>query len=372
MADTQPIPITINKTIGSVTKEGKVCPDIFTLLTEANTRGASDIHLSVEQKPIFRVQGDIERQDYLPLTYNQMEKMIFDTMNETQKETFLRVKDLDYCIEIPDVARYRVNTLFNNRGPAVVFRIIPSEIIPFEALNLPEVLRRIVDMDKGLVLVTGPTGSGKSTTLAAIIDLINQSKDAHLVTVEDPVEFVHRSKKCLIQHREVGVHTKSFATALRSSLREDVDIVLVGELRELETIELALSAAETGALVFGTLHTSSAAKTVSRIIDVFPSDEQDKVRSQLGEAVQAIVAQVLLKKIGGGRCAAQEILFGSRAISNMIEANQISQIANTLEISKQEGMNSMDQALIALIKSGKITKEQALIHAKEKNQFDLL
>jgi len=279
---------------------------------------------------------------------------------------------LDYAIEIEKVARFRVNTLYNSNGPAAVFRIIPADIIPFEKLGLPDVLRRIITMDKGLVLVTGPTGSGKSTTLAAIIDLINKTRPGHLVTVEDPVEFVHQSKKCLVQHREVGVHTKSFASSLRGALREDVDIVLVGELRELETIQLALSAAETGVLVFGTLHTSSAAKTVTRIIDVFPSDEQPKVRAQLGESLQAIIAQVLLKKIGGGRCAAQEILFGTKGISNMVSANQISQIANSLETSGGEGMNSMDQALIKLVQEGKATKESVLVHAVDKAKFEFL
>jgi twitching motility protein PilT len=344
-------------------------PDIFSLLTEANTKGASDIHLRIGESPIFRISGEIIRQNYDFIDRETMEKMIFDTMNEEQKEIFLKKKDLDYAIEIENVARFRVNTLFDADGPAAVFRIIPSEIIPFDKLGLPEVLKKIVNMDKGLVLVTGPTGSGKSTTLAAIIDLINKTRKAHLITVEDPVEFVHHSKQCLIQHREVGVHTKSFASALRGALREDVDIVLVGELRELETIELALSAAETGVLVFGTLHTSSAAKTVTRIIDVFPSDEQPKVRVQLGESLQAIVAQVLMKKVGGGRCAAQEILFGTKGISNMVAANQISQIANSLETLKEEGMNSMDQALIKLLVEGKITKESALIHANDKLKF---
>jgi len=344
-------------------------PDIFTLLTKANEEGASDIHLRIGQQPIFRVSGEIKRCNYKPVSRDTIEKMIFNTMDAKQKEVFLRKKDLDYAIEIDGVARFRVNTLFNCDGPAAVFRIIPSDIIPFEKLGLPDVLKNIVNMEKGLVLVTGPTGSGKSTTLAAIIDLINKTRKAHVVTVEDPVEFVHHSKKCLIQHREVGVQTKSFSSALRGVLREDVDIVLVGELRELETIELALSAAETGVLVFGTLHTSSAAKTVTRIIDVFPSEEQPKVRVQLGESLQAIVAQVLLKKIGGGRCAAQELLFGTKGIANMIAANQISQIANSLETLKGEGMNSMDQALIKLIQEGKVTKEAALIHAKDKLKF---
>jgi len=342
---------------------------IFDLLTEANKMDASDIHLSVNERPIFRVHGELSRQNYEVITDDIIKGLLFATMSDTQKETYLRDRDIDYCMEIPDVARFRVNALYNTKGMAVVFRIIPSKIISFEKLNLPPVLKRIVHMQKGLVLVTGPTGSGKSTTLAAIIDLINSTRDVHIVTVEDPVEFVHQSKKGFVQHREVGIHTKSFASALKSVLRENVDIVLVGELRELETIQLALSAAETGTLVFGTLHTSSAAKTVTRIIDVFPSDEQPKIRTQLGESLQAIVAQVLLKKASGGRCAANEILFGTKGISNMIVANQISQIANSLETSKEEGMNSLDQALIELVKNGTVRKEDALVHATVLDKF---
>jgi len=343
--------------------------DIFSLLKYANEIKASDIHLSVGQQPIFRINGEIIRQNYEIITKGIMEKMIFATMTAQQKQTYIAEQDIDYCLEIKGTARFRTNAFYDSRGPAIAFRIIPNKILTFDELKLPDVLRQIVGFDKGLVLVTGPTGSGKSTTMTAIIDLINKERNSKLITIEDPIEFIHKSNKCLIQHREVGVDTKSFAQALRGALREDADIIMVGELRERETIELALSVAETGALVFGTLHTSSAAKTVTRIIDAFPAKEQSKIRAQLSETLKAVIAQVLLKKIGGGRCAAFEILFGTQGICNMIASNQISLIANSLETSKRDGMNSMDQALIQLIKDKKITKEDALVHATSEEKI---
>jgi len=355
--------------INSVSTSTKTVDDIFALLKDASSKQASDVHLNVGQKPIFRINGEITRQNYQVLDKEMVEQMIFATMTEEQKNQYISEQDIDYCIEIENVARFRTNAFYDSRGPAIEFRIIPNKVLTFDELGLPEVLKKITKFDKGLVLVTGPTGSGKSTTMAALIDLINKERKNKLITIEDPVEFIHQSKKCLVQHREVGMNTKSFASALRGALREDADIIMVGELRDRETIELALSVAETGALVFGTLHTSSAAKSVTRIIDVFPAREQAKVRAQLGEALKAVVAQVLLKKVGGGRCAAFEILFGTQGICNMIAANQISLIANSLETSRREGMNSMDQALVQLIQNNQITKDDALVHASSEEKI---
>ncbi|MCT4592590.1 MAG: type IV pilus twitching motility protein PilT [Candidatus Gracilibacteria bacterium] len=345
--------------------------DIFQILTEANEVGASDIHISTHEMPAFRVSGSTKLQEKYPvLTYEMARELIEQTMDDEQKKCFDDEKDLDYAIEIPNVARFRVNSFFTTKGVNAVFRIIPSEIIPFENLGLPESLRKIMNLKKGLVLVTGPTGSGKSTTLAAIIDLFNKTKQGHILTIEDPVEFVHQPKQCLITHREVGKHSKSFSSALRGTTRQDPDIVLVGEMRDLETISLALTAAESGALVFGTLHTSSAAKTINRIVDVFSAEEQEQIRSMLADSVQYIVAQALLKKKGGGRVGAYEVLIGTDAIRNQIRKNEIHQIPLSIQSGKDIGMQTMDQCLIDLIRSDKAEYKEAIVHAINKDLFD--
>jgi twitching motility protein PilT len=338
--------------------------DIFTILKDAHAKGASDIHLSTGEVPAFRISGSITTQDQYPvLTLEEARKLLQQTMSDAQHGSFDHEMDLDYAMEIEGTARFRVNTFFTTKGANAVFRIIPSEIIPFEKLGLPVSLKKILNLTKGLVLVTGPTGSGKSTTLAAIIDLFNKEKRGHILTIEDPIEFVHKPQKSIITHREVGRHTKSFASALRAVTREDPDIVLVGEMRDLETISLALTAAETGALVFGTLHTSSAAKTIDRIIDVFPAEEKNQVRSMLADSIQFIVAQALLKKVGGGRVAAQEILIATDGVRNQIRKGEIHQIPLALQSGRDIGMQSIDQALGDLLRKGLVTFEQARLYS---------
>jgi twitching motility protein PilT len=337
---------------------------MFSLLAEANQLGASDIHISTGEKPCFRVHGSIEVQEKYPvLTYDMANQLIRQTMDEEKQKIYEEEKDLDYAIEIPDVARFRANTFFTTKGINAVFRIIPSEIIPFEKLNLPPALQNILHLKKGLVVVTGPTGSGKSTTLAAIVDLFNKNRKGHIITIEDPVEFVHKSQKCIVSHREVGKHTGSFSNALRAVTRQDPNVVLVGEMRDLETISLALTAAETGALVFGTLHTASAAKTISRIIDVFPAEEQNQIRSMLADSIEFIVAQALLKKKGGGRCAALEILIATDGIRNQVRQGEVHQIPLSIQGGKQIGMQTIDQALIELLEKDQVTYDDASIYA---------
>ncbi len=337
---------------------------MFEILGKANDLGASDIHISTKEKPCFRISGEmIPQEDYPELDYEVACKLLEQTMDEDQLKCYTEEKDLDYAIEIPEMARFRVNTFFTTKGINAVFRIIPSEIIPFEKLGLPDCLRKILRLQKGIVVVTGPTGSGKSTTLAAIVDLFNKERKGHIVTIEDPVEFVHKSRKCIISHREVGKHTKSFAASLRAVTRQDPDIVLVGEMRDLETISLALTAAETGALVFGTLHTSSAAKTIGRIVDVFPAEEQNQVQSMLADSIQFIVAQALLKKKGGGRVAALEILIATDGIRNQIRKGETHQIPLALQSGRDIGMQTTDQALISLLEKDTITYEEAMGYA---------
>jgi len=340
--------------------------DIKALLTDAYNQKASDIHLVSGEPPVFRVNGEIMRQHNNVLNAEEIHEMVISVMAEDQITKFSDEFEIDFAIEIEGVSRFRVNAYKNSRGYGAVFRIIPSEILSFEALGLPEQLKKITKLNSGLVLVTGPTGSGKSTTLAAILDVINREKRHHIITIEDPVEFVHKSKRSLVHHREVGTHTHSFADALKSALREDPDIILVGEMRDLETIALALTAAETGALVFGTLHTSSAAKTANRIIDVFPAEEQSQIRSMFADSMKAIVSQTLLRRDDKkGRVAAVEILFNNVAIKNMIRENNIHQINSALETMSSEGMQSLDNHLYKLYKSGVISKENALKYVSD-------
>jgi twitching motility protein PilT len=298
--------------------------DITELLAFSAKQGASDLHLSAGLPPMIRVDGDVRRINLPPLDHKAVQGLIYDIMNDKQRQDFEEAMETDFSFEVPGVARFRVNAFNQNRGAGAVFRTIPSKVLSMEDLGMGDVFRRITDVPRGLVLVTGPTGSGKSTTLAAMIDYLNNHKHHHILTIEDPIEFVHESKKCLVNQREVHRDTLGFANALRSALREDPDVILVGELRDLETIRLALTAAETGHLVFGTLHTTSAAKTIDRVVDVFPAEEKAMVRSMLSESLQAVVSQTLLRKMGGGRVAAHEIMIGTPAIRNLIREDVLS------------------------------------------------
>ncbi|MEO8036129.1 MAG: type IV pilus twitching motility protein PilT [Acidobacteriota bacterium] len=334
-----------------------------------NDRGASDFHLTVGRPPMLRQGGLIETIRYRMLTEPDFVEMLQPITNEKLWDEFLKTGDIDFSYEIPNVARYRVNLFRQQRGSGAVFRIIPSKIMTLEQLGLPEQLRRVTTIRSGLVLVTGPTGSGKSTTLAAIIDAINESRSLHIITIEDPIEFVHPNKKCLVHQREIGSHAKSFAEALKAAGREDPDIVLVGEMRDLETIQMALSAAEKGTLVFGTLHTNNAAKTMDRIISVFPSGEQEGIRNVLGETIRAVVAQQLLPKLGGGRVAAIEILFASPAIGNMIREGKTGQITSAIQTGVRDGMIDMDTSIKRLFEAKKITARAAYDKAIDKELF---
>lgn len=309
---------------------------------------------------MIRVSGDMKKIKMPALTPEQTHAMVYDIMGDSQRKVFEEVADIDFSMSLGEVARFRVNVFRQQRGVGAVFRKIPTKIMSLPDLGMPSILADIARKEKGLVLVTGPTGSGKSTTLAAMIDLINEECEGHILTIEDPVEFVHKTKKCLVNQREVGPHTKSFSNALRAALREDPDIILVGEMRDLETIQLALTAAETGHLVFGTLHTSSAPKTVDRIIDVFPANQQAQVRAMFAESIQAIVTQTLCKKIGGGRVAALEILMGTTAVRNLIREGKIHQIPSIMQTSQGVGMQTLDSALRDLVDRGLITRETAM------------
>ena len=343
--------------------------DITQLLQFSFQQGASDLHLSAGMPPIIRKDGDIKKIDTPKLDQETVHSMIYDVMNDLQRKEFEEHLESDFSFELPNIARFRVNVFMQNRGISAVFRTIPSKILSLEDLNAPDIFKQISNMHKGIVLVTGPTGSGKSTTLAAMVDHINEHKKYHILTIEDPIEFVHKSKKSLINQREVHRDTKSFSNSLRSALREDPDVILVGEMRDLETISLALTAAETGHLVFATLHTSSASKTIDRIVDVFPSAEQDMVRSMLSESLQAVISQALLKKVGGGRVAAHEIMLGSPAIRNLIRENKIPQMYSVIQTSTQQGMQTLDQDLERLVKEGVISQEEALPLAVNKSLF---
>ncbi len=343
--------------------------DIAELLAFGVKNNASDLHLSAGLPPMIRVDGDIRRINVPALDHKQVHSLIYDIMNDKQRKDFEEFFETDFSFEIPGLARFRVNAFNHNRGAGGVFRTIPSRILSLEELGCPMVFKEISDVPRGIVLVTGPTGSGKSTTLAAMVDYKNNNEFGHILTVEDPIEFVHESKKCLVNQREVHRDTLGFNEALRSALREDPDIILVGEMRDLETIRLALSAAETGHVVFGTLHTSSAAKTIDRIIDVFPAAEKDMVRSMLSESLRAVIAQTLLKKIGGGRIAAHEIMIGNPAIRNLIRENKVAQMYSAIQTGQAVGMQTLDQCLKDLVAKGQITVQDARMRAVNKEQF---
>lgn len=344
--------------------------DIAELLSFGVANKASDVHLSSGLPPMLRVNGDIRKVNLPPLDSAQVQNMVYTVMNESVQQYFEQNMEVDFAFEIPGLSRFRVNVFMQTRGVGAVFRTIPAKIISLEKLNAPAIFKEISGYTKGIVLVTGPTGSGKSTTLAAMIDYINDTDYQHILTIEDPVEFVHSSKRCLINQRELTTHTKSFANALRSALREDPDCILVGELRDLETIRLALTAAETGHLVFGTLHTSSAAKTIDRIIDVFPAGEKDMVRVMLSESIRAVVSQLLIKrKDESGRVACHEIMIVNSAIKNLIRESKVSQINAMIQTGQQYGMQTMDQALLKAVKADEIAVEAATLYATQKELF---
>jgi twitching motility protein PilT len=341
---------------------------LFKMMRE---QGASDLHLSTGNPPIFRLHGEIVRLNFKPLTNDELKSILFEILTEKQKEHFEEKKDLDFAYAVEGLARFRGNMMQQHRGIGAVFRIIPSKILSADDLKLPEGVRRMTNFKKGLVLVTGPTGSGKSTTLAAMIDLINSTRKEHILTLEDPLEFIHENKESLINQRQIGEHTESFTSALRAALREDPDIILVGEMRDLETISLAMSAAETGHLVFGTLHTNTAAKTIDRIIDVFPTDQQEQVRAMLSESLKGVVCQQLLRTSDGhGRVAALEIMIGTPAIANLIREGKTFQIPSIIQTAKREGMQLMDQHLLDLLKTKQINPEEAYRCAIDKKQFE--
>jgi twitching motility protein PilT len=342
--------------------------DISDLLAFSVKNKASDLHLSAGLPPMIRVHGDVRKINVPAMDHSQVHDMVYDIMNDGQRKVYEESLECDFSFEIPNLARFRVNAFNHNRGSGAVFRTIPSKILSLEQLNCPPIFKDIANTPRGICLVTGPTGSGKSTTLAAIIDYINENEFGHILTVEDPIEFVHQSKKCLINQREVGPHTLSFNNALRSALREDPDVILVGEMRDLETIRLALSAAETGHLVFGTLHTSSAAKTVDRIIDVFPAAEKEMVRSMLSESLRAVISQTLCKtKDEQGRVAAHEIMIGTPAIRNLIRENKIAQMYSSIQTGQNVGMQTLDQNLQDLVKRNIISAAEARSKAANKD-----
>lgn len=333
--------------------------NISQLLRFIVEQNGSDLHISAGEPPMIRVDGDMKKIKVPPLGQEETQQMLYDIMNDSQRKVFEEFSDIDFSIELGDEARFRVNVFRNRKGLGGVFRVIPTKILSLEQLGTPPIFKKIIEKEKGLVLVTGPTGSGKSTTLAAMINEINELEEGHILTVEDPIEFVHPCKKCLVNQREVGPHTKSFANALKAALREDPDIILVGELRDLETIQLALTAAETGHLVFGTLHTSTAPKTVDRIIDVFPANQQAQIRAMFAESIQAVITQTLCKKVGGGRVAAHEIMLGTTAVRNLIREGKIHQIPGIIQTSMGIGMQTMDMALQSLVAKNLITIETA-------------
>jgi len=333
--------------------------DIAQLLAFGVKQGASDLHLSAGLPPMIRVDGDIRRINVPEMDHKQVHDMIYDIMSDKQRKDFEEFFETDFSFEIPGLARFRVNAFNHNRGAGGVFRTIPSKILSLEDLGAPKIFEEISEYPRGIVLVTGPTGSGKSTTLAGMVDYKNDSEYGHILTIEDPIEFVHESKKCLVNQREVHRDTLGFSEALRSALREDPDTILVGEMRDLETIRLALSAAETGHLVFGTLHTSSAAKTIDRIVDVFPAAEKAMVRSMLSESLKAVISQTLLKKIGGGRIAAHEIMIGTPAIRNLIREDKVAQMYSAIQTGQNIGMQTLDQNLKSMLSQGLVTKDEA-------------
>ncbi len=343
--------------------------DITELLNFSVKQGASDLHITAGMPPLIRVDGDIRKINVPAMDHKEVHGLIYEIMTDKQRKDYEQFLETDFSFEVPGLARFRVNAFNQNRGAAAVFRTIPSKVLSMEQLGMGPVFKQIADTARGLVVVTGPTGSGKSTTLAAMMDYVNNTRYEHILTIEDPIEFVHESKKCLVNQREVHRDTHGFAEALRSALREDPDIILVGELRDLETIRLALTAAETGHLVFGTLHTTSAAKTIDRVIDVFPAAEKAMVRSMLSESLQAVVSQALLKKTGGGRVAAHEIMIGTPAIRNLIREDKVAQMYSAIQTGSSVGMKTLDQCLKDLLQKGLITKEAAKAKAKIPDSF---
>jgi twitching motility protein PilT len=333
--------------------------DIAQLLTFGVKQGASDLHLSAGVEPMIRVDGDVKRINLPALDHKQVHDMVYDIMNDRQRKAWDEHLETDFSFEIPGLARFRVNAFNQSRGAGAVFRTIPSKILSLEELQCPPIFKELADLPRGLILVTGPTGSGKSTTLAAMVNHKNETDYGHILTIEDPIEFVHPPKKCLINQREVHRDTHGFAESLRSALREDPDTILVGELRDLETIRLALSAAETGHLVLGTLHTSSAAKTVDRIVDVFPGSEKDMVRTMWSEGLRAVISQSLLKRKGGGRIAAHEIMIATPAIRNLIRENKIAQMYSAIQTGQKDGSQTLEQCLRDLVKRGLVSAEEA-------------
>jgi twitching motility protein PilT len=344
-------------------------PKIDSFLQHLVRNQGSDLHLSCGEAPIIRIHGELQRVEYPPLTSENMEVLLFEVLTPEQLGRFQSTHELDFAYEVPGLARFRGNLFQQHRGPGAVFRVIPSVIPGADQLGLPQAIREFTRLNKGLVLVTGPTGSGKSTTLAAMIDLINKTRSEHILTIEDPIEFVHVPRKALVNQREVGRHTGSFAAALKAALREDPDVVLVGEMRDRETISLALTAAETGHLVFGTLHTNSAHKTVDRIIDSFPADQQDQVRAMLSESLRGVVAQQLLKKKPRGRVAAHEILVGTPAVGNLIREAKTFQIPSIMQTGKQHGMIQMDQSIMTHLQAGLVAPDEAYAKAHDRSLF---
>ncbi|MDA3870682.1 MAG: type IV pilus twitching motility protein PilT [Gammaproteobacteria bacterium] len=343
--------------------------DIAQLLAFSVKNGASDLHLSAGLPPMIRVDGDVRRINVDLMEHEDVHSMVYDIMNDKQRKTFEEYWETDFSFEIPGLARFRVNAFNHNRGAGAVFRTIPSKILSLEDLGAPKIFEDIANTPRGMVLVTGPTGSGKSTTLAAMVNYVNENHYGNILTIEYPLEFVHESKKSLVNQREVHRDTLGFADALRSALREDPDVILVGEMRDLESIGLALSAAETGHLVFGTLHTSSAAKTVDRIVDVFPAAEKEMVRAMMSESLRAVISQTLLKKVGGGRIAAHEIMIGTPAIRNLIRENKVAQMYSAIQTGQSIGMQTLDQNLQELLSKGLINKDEARKKAANKDNF---
>ncbi len=344
--------------------------DITELLAFAVKQKASDLHLSAGLPPMIRVHGDVRRINLPSLEHKDVHDMVYDIMNDAQRKDYEEHFECDFSFAVPNLARFRVNAFNQQRGAGAVFRTIPSKVLTLEELEAPKIFKEICNTPRGIVLVTGPTGSGKSTTLAGMIDHINDNEYGHILTIEDPIEFVHESKRCLVNQREVGRDTQSFNNALRSALREDPDVVLVGEMRDLETIRLALTAAETGHLVFGTLHTSSAAKTIDRIVDVFPAQEKDMVRAMLSESIRAVISQTLLKKKDGtGRVAAHEIMLGTPAIRNLIRENKVAQMYSAIQTGQGLGMQTLDQCLQGLVQRGLVARDEARHKAQNKDMF---
>ncbi len=344
--------------------------EISELLAFSVKNKASDLHLSAGLPPMIRVHGDIRRINVPALSNQEVRAMVYDIMSDSQRKQYEAQLEVDFSFELRDVARFRVNAFNQERGAGAVFRTIPSVVLTLEQLEAPRIFKDIADTPRGIVVVTGPTGSGKSTTLAAMVDYVNEKEFGHILTIEDPIEFVHKSKKCLVNQREVGPHTHGFAEALRSALREDPDVILVGEMRDLETIRLALTAAETGHLVFGTLHTSSAAKTVDRIVDVFPAAEKEMVRSMLSESLRSVISQTLLKrKDGSGRVAVHEIMLGTPAIRNLIRENKVAQMYSSIQTGQSLGMQTLDQAMVELVKRNVIDSADARAIAVNKDMF---